>query len=258
MKKTKLVQTMMISTLALGMTSNVLAANYTDALNAVSDSKIEFIEGDPEILDPSNPDKPITPTNPTNPNKGDLMIQYVSDFDFGVHKKTTKGLLANAKMDKVKNETDNEVLPFVSTLDTRYNREGGWKLEVSSTDFIGTDAKNNEVIIKGAEIVFTHANYAKQDNAPVVKTPAEAEKVEDGMILGKDKQVLAFADATKDEQGVGSRTLALGNQVEKQRDADKDYDYNVTNGVTFRLPKNAPVSATKYQATVNWELSPGI
>ncbi|MFC6345872.1 WxL domain-containing protein [Vagococcus carniphilus] len=244
------------------------AATYKDSNNASSIGKVKFIEGESEIVDPKDPDKPVDPVEPVNPNKGDLMIQYVSDFDFGVHKKTVNGITANSKPDLVVDKKDDkkekyDVVPFVSTLDTRTNRNGGWNLRVSATEFKGTNKSNNEVVLKGAEVIFSNVSYAQpKAETPVVNSEAASAVVKDGFKLQQSPQKIATSDESKVEsQGMGSYSLALGSELVNQTDDNLDStksNYKVTNGVTFNLPKNTSVSVADYTADINWELVPGI
>lgn len=267
-KKNILRATLIAPICLLGIITNTSeAATYSDSNNASSIGKVKFIEGDPEIVDPTDPDKPVDPVDPVNPNRGDLMIQYVSDFDFGVHKKTVTGVLAKSKPDIVvdKNNPSSgeyEVVPFVSTLDTRSNRDGGWNLRVSATEFKGT-ANNSEVTLKGAEIIFTHANYAKpKSETPIVNGSAAATILDEGLKLQQTPQKIVSADeSTVENQGMGSYSLSLGSALIDQKDDNpntEESEYKVTNGVTFRLPKNTAVSVADYYADINWELVPGI
>ncbi|MGX7024555.1 WxL domain-containing protein [Vagococcus hydrophili] len=275
------------------------AVDYETPTKANSDAKIKFIDGgDPEIVDPIDPTKVVDPVDPVNPNRGDLMIQYVSNFDFGVRKRvTSKELTANAKAVKVvpKGEKKEdvskqyEVMPFVSTLDMRPEREGGWNLQVNQGEFtFKKDGKN--IPIKGAEMIFTNTNYADyingggaQPNAPQIVDKATSKLDYDlkgtnytqyldglgnGLKITGTNTPVAFADASKTDQGVGSYSLALGNKlVDDAKDqtskqiADKEPAevYKSTNGVTFRMPKQTAVGTdSEYHATVTWTLAPGI
>lgn len=266
MKKNIILGTVLVSSMVLGLTAG--AAEYPDSTHANSNGKVKFIEGDPEIVDPGNPDKPVTPEKPVNPNKGDLMIQYVSDFDFGIHKKTVNGVTANSVADlvtynDVKDGTKEEVVPFVSTLDTRTDREGGWNLRVSATEFEGKTESKKDVKLKGAELIFSNVNYANPvTETPVVEEIAAKKLEEGGLKLNSNPQKIATADESKVvSQGMGTYSLALGSTLIKQTDDNPDTakaTYNVTDGVTFNLPKNASVSVADYNATINWELVPGI
>lgn len=280
MKKNTVLGTIILSSLVLGGMQTVsYAATYQDATHAKSNGKIKFVEGKPEIVDPNNPDKPVIPVDPkdptnpnpenppVNPNKGDLMIQYVSDFDFGVHKKTVRGMTVNAKADRVFDEiteigpesptrNSREVVPFVSTLDTRTDREGGWSLRVSASEFTSEDKK-----IKGAEVIFSNVNYASPtEKTPVVFDSATKENFLEGLKLTTNPQTIATAStASNEDQGMGSYSIALGSKLVDQTDGDEDAKtYNVSNGVTFSMPKDTSVSAVEYHATINWELVPGI
>lgn len=273
MKKKAILNSILVSTLMLSGAGVVNAAeqNYLTGTKAESFGLVEFIETDEaEIVDPDNPDKPIIPgepgeQDPTNPNpdKGDLVLQYVPNLDFGTHKKTSQGLEKHAKLIKayiphqeVKPGSDpiapktEERIPFVSTLDTRAERDGGWQLTVKRTEFENEDNAK----IKGADVIFSDLIYNGEDS----KKPT----VRHGEItIGTEPNVIAQA-SEKEEQGMGSHSLSLGQESAVQKDylGKNEYsdEYNVTTGVTFKLAKGAAVSADKYQSTFEWNLVPSL
>lgn len=188
------------------------------------------------------------------------------ELDFGVHKKTTKGMEAKAKLVKVKNKptpssddddnqgtpVEREVIPFVSTWDSRYDRDG-WKLTVSRDSF--KDTENGETELPGADVVFSDLAYADEDSE--FKPTATLGEFK----IGTDDVELAKASGK--QQGMGSFSLALGTKTLDQTDAreninDEENTYKVTNGVTFKLAERTAVSAKRYQSTFTWNLQPKI
>lgn len=248
MKKKVLVSSA-LGLMIIGTGTASFAATYQDDLNAKGTGVIEFEEGDePGIVDPTDPTNPVDPIDPVNPATGDLRIQYVSDFDFGKQKRNLNGLKVNSNLVEVKEKPAAEgeegklikVVPFVSTLDLRAERNTGWNLTVKASQFETAD----KVAIKGGEVTLSNANYAGTDNhKPVVGT--EFSKKEGVALIPGTQFEIASADASK-EQGIGSYSLALG----KEKDG-------LTDGVTFSMPAKSTVKLdTKYTATFDWKLTP--
>jgi len=133
-----------------------------------------FVEGDePEIIDPIDPTLPVVPVEPgkPNPNKGDLVIQYVSDFDFGTHKNDLKAFSGKATADKVQTVGDDgtlgpvrEVPSFVNTKDMRVDGKG-WDLKVTATPF-----KTATSELTGAEVTLSGLKYAGTDSPTATAT----------------------------------------------------------------------------------------
>lgn len=255
-KKLIMLPLLTLSILSLS-NSKVFAATYDGATKAKSKGTIQFETGGPEIVDPEDPKVIVDPVDP-NPNKGELVLQYVSNFDFGNHERTSKYFETPALPDKLKN--DEEVVPFVSTKDLRTDRQGGWELTVTSGKFKsvnnGTYVGGQE--LNGAEIVLTNAVYngTETDNfKPEVNQKAKEATVIEGLALTPGSPVVvakAFDDTTSNKkQGVGSYSLALGKLVDKN-------GKKVTNGVTFRKPEKLNVDDAQYVAILDWELTPGI
>lgn len=266
MKKHMILSTVLVSSLFLGATVAVNAEEgnerYPEAGRAKTTSKVNFIKTDkPEIVDPDNPDKPVEPVDPDNPdepvtnpnNEAELVLQYVPNFEFGTYFWTPEGLTVPAKSDFIKgDEKPEEVVPFISTMDMRAVREGGWKLEVSSGDFTHNESGH---VLEGAEVVFTNANYGSAEKAPVITESATKSDVKEGFKLG-DKQTLATADR-KDSQGIGSYSLKLGTELKSQED-DAEKEFLATNGVHLVVPSKTPASVGEYTAELEWTLTPGI
>lgn len=262
MKKKNILGSILVSAIVLSGAGVVQAANYPSAEEANSNAEIEFIEQSPEIVDPGNPEQPVDPVDPTdpeketptNPNGGDLVLQYVPDLDFGIHKKTTQGMTAQAKLVNVKDINDGqissdkrEVIPFVSTWDSRHDRSG-WTLTVSRDDFKAV--KNHDNKLTGADVTFSQMNYANEDTSIVPS-------VSNSVTVGTEPEILAQSKGKV--QGMGTFSLSLGDTKQKQKDdTENKTEYNVTNGVTFKLAERAAVSAQRYQSTFTWNLQPDL
>lgn len=220
---------------------NVLAADYdgSDPLKATGHGTVRFEESDVvEIIDPETVD-PVSPTNPTNPAKGDLVIQYVSDFDFGTHKndlKTFSGLASADEVQKINPDGSKEpvhkVPSFISTKDMRAIGNG-WELKVTPSAF---ETPIGGHVLAGAEVSLSGLVYnTGKDNAP---TPTS------GTVKLVPGTAYSIAKAKKDK-GMGSYSLAFGTL---------NGDNQVT-GVVLDIPKNT-IKDTKeaYVANFDWEL----
>lgn len=240
-----------------GNVQQAFATDYSSATEAQSEGKIEFEDADNTILDPSNPEVEVVPSLPANTNKGDLVLQYVSDFDFGKHQKTLNEFTTFALPDTVTGTADEtntkyNVPLFVSTKDMRTDRGNGWTLSVTASNFYSVanadESYSGGTELKGGEVVFTNANYSQSDEfSPIINDKAASTDLANGLVLTPNQElVVANADASKN-QGLGSYSLALGNLVD-------DNGSQKVNGVTFRMPAKTAVDTAEYQATFDWEL----
>ncbi|EOI06748.1 hypothetical protein UAY_00090 [Enterococcus moraviensis ATCC BAA-383] len=229
----------------------VQAAEYPSATEAKSEGKVTFTEGGPEIVDPTDPDIPIAPVDPTdptnptkpiNPGKADLMIQYVSDFDFGTHSNSLKALKANAKpdyafaLDAQGNRTGDlyAVPSFVSTKDVRAERTG-WELTVTASKF--TSSKGTE--LKGAEVTLKDLTYNTPTN-PIGTAPTAA--TGNKILTPATETTVATAG---DNSGIGSWSLGMG---------ALSTDEKAVQGVELNIPQNSLKENDTYKATFDWEL----
>lgn len=267
-KTTKFINVLSIAGVAAIMGGvGVQAQSYTDATHAQGEGKIEFIQSTKtEIYNPEDPDEEVVPENP-NPNMDALMIQYVSDFEFGKRERTGKEIWQPATMDttvKTVDGTQKDVYPFVSTLDLRADRKSGWTLNVTPSAF-----KTAKHTIPGAEVVLSNVNYAdskaetgRNETKPAVNGTAANTDFKKGLTLSPGSTYsVASADASLSPkgQGVGSYSLSLGNEVINQTTSthDEDTEIAATNGVYFHMPANTGVDIeTPYLATFDWELLP--
>lgn len=238
-KKMFFLSFLMISSFTIGGTKG-LAAEYTSATEAKTDAVVSFTaDTDPvNPVDPEDPEVPVDPVDPINPEGAELMITYVSNFNFGTQKKS--GTTWNALADKVytdSSQTDTrEVVPFVSTKDSRGTDRKGWVLTVKQ-DGVFLDGNNNE--LKGAEIELSGLRYETTENKqgkPNVLNPR--------ITLTTEAQDVAKADSNT---GIDQWSLALGGLQGEQ-------GKQTTNGVTLNVPKGTAKNATTYTTSITWEL----
>lgn len=252
MKLTKLFVCGTLLTVVTGaQASYVHAVEYEDALNAQSTGEITFEDADATIVDPNDPEKEVIPGGESNASKGDLVLQYVSDFNFGKHKKTLNEFSTQALPDTVVAANDDtnssyNVPLFVSTKDMRTDRGNGWTLTVTASSF---SSISDQKELKGGEVVLTNSFYKDVSGIPQINSKAISNSLDTGLALTPGQEVvIANADASKD-QGLGSYSLSMGSLVD-------DNGEEKVSGATFRMPAKTVVDSEKYQATFDWELKP--
>lgn len=217
------------------------AAEYTSATEAKTDAVVSFTNDTDPVnpVDPEDPEVPVDPVNPINPEGAELMITYVSDFNFGTQKKsesTWHALADKIYSDSSKTDT-REVVPFVSTKDSRGTDRKGWVLTVKQ-DGAFLDGENNE--LKGAEIELSGLRYETTTNKqgkPNILSPT--------ITLTKEAQDVAKADSNT---GIDQWSLALGSLQGKQGE-------QTTNGVTLNVPKSTAKNTATYTTSITWELA---
>lgn len=348
MKKVFLYSALLTTVFAVGGASIVSAEDGKDKTVysekegksiAATDGKVKFVgsDGKTDIPDPEDPAVVVDPEDPVNPGNDPLRITYVSPFNFNQRAfSATTAKVAAAESVQVKSVFKNsssktqeeldamkemfgdlngteirDTVPFVSTLDSRTDRQGGWNLAVQHSPFVL--AKDGKTELKGASINFINSRYVKgkQDEASLptlTPTAAKELKVEklvtdgtgdkkqydtflnelsSGFTVGTDQgavvsQAVSTGDAKTDVQGVGAYSLALGNNLEKDKnelskqmikDGEKAAEFKATNGVILKVPaktatelsmKNEAETKTEtdkdlfYHTTITWTLSPGV
>lgn len=242
MKKCLLVSSLVLPLLLGGTVAS--AQTYGTATKGQGEGSIKFEHGDAEIMSPEDNKTIVEPIGEINLAKDDLVLQYVSNFNFGNQKTTTEAKSYNAKLDTVKKaNVDTKVVPFVSTKDLRTDRKAGWTLNVTPSKFTtGTGA--NEVELKGVEMVILNSLYngtpiAPSTNPKVVTNASNTTGVK--LIPGSPIQIASSTKAT--DEGLGSYSLALG-----------DVSGETTTGVKLNVPANTAMKTETYKAILDWEL----
>ncbi|WP_242366054.1 WxL domain-containing protein [Enterococcus faecalis] len=230
----------LLSTLFVSSCGGVVsfAAEYPSPTKAKTDAAITFEKGeDPDKpVDPEDPDKPVDPVDPINPNGDELMLTYVSNFNFGSQKKTDskwQALADRVYTDTSKSDT-REVVPFVATKDVRGTDRKGWVI-TARLESAFKDSNGNE--LKGAEMNLSNMNYIKEEGAPLI--------VNEKVTLSTEAQEISKATS---ENGVGNWSLALG-QLQGTEGS------KTTNGVELNVPTTSTKNATTYKTSIIWELT---
>ncbi|MFI1241799.1 WxL domain-containing protein [Enterococcus casseliflavus] len=239
-KKMFFLSFLMISSFTVGGTKG-LATEYSNATEAKTDAVVSFTaDTDPvNPVDPEDPEVPVDPVDPINPEGAELMITYVSNFNFGTQNKseTTWNALADkVYIDSSKTDT-REVVPFVSTKDSRGTDRKGWVLTVKQ-DGAFIDGNNNE--LKGAEIELSGLRYETTKNKQ-----GKPNVVNPNITLTTAEQDVAKADSIT---GIDQWSLALGMLQGNQ-------GKQITNGITLNVPKSTAKNTATYTTSITWELA---
>lgn len=248
----KIVVSSLFGTVILGLAGGTVAsaATYPDANHANSTGTVAFTEGDTTIKDPENPDeKPsIDPEEPINTNPGDLKIVYVSDFNFGSHKRTMEAMTLNPLPDKVRlssdpNEPDKyyKVPSFVATSDVRTTRTN-WTLSVKASEFT-SGTGNDKLTLNGAYVSLS--NLAYKDGEDTLKPTPTTGVVP---LNPGESKVVSTASQAGANRGIGSWSLAMGS-LQGTGEEQK------VNGVALNIPANTPKSVNTYTSTFEWTLT---
>lgn len=234
MKAKNLLMSAVLLTTMMGGAVTSFAAEYEDATHAKTDATITFTkdEGPTKPVDPIDPEIEVDPIDPINPNGAELMISYASNLNFGEQSK--EGSSWNALADKVKEgEETKEIVPFVSTKDSRGAERNGWTLTAKQD----ADFKDGTTVLKGAELHLSNLFYAEKTGAPTA-TAGE-------VVLGLEAKDISNATA---DSGVGRWSVGLG-------ELEGEVGSQTTSGVTLTVPETTAKNAATYSTTVTWELT---
>lgn len=244
MTKKTVLTSALAATMVIGMATPTFAATvtYPEPNQAVTTPSVSFQadDGTGEIVDPLDPQKPIMPIDPENPgstNKGEFMLTYVSNFDFGAITKTTKTINAKAVDVSTGEGVEEKRAPFVSIKDMRGDRGNGWKLQATATNFKSageavSDALDTE--LTGALITLSELTAGKEGDANNPAISAEAVALTPGTAVE-----IASASATS---GIGNSAIGFGT-----------VNGELTSGVTLTIP-NVAKDTADYSSTITWDL----
>ncbi|WP_022792023.1 WxL domain-containing protein [Weissella halotolerans] len=271
MRNVKLLSAAVLATTALGTALPVVAnaadvANYnttagvtftpnTDKVDPVSPDPDE--NGKPGTIDPNNPVVPVDPDdpndkNPVDPDKGTqgpLSIDYVSDFNFGKQKISSKDMTYFAKAQKFVDDTKPHVL-YAQVTDNRGTGQG-WQLNVKQdAEFKTADGTNT---LTGAQIAIKGMNTATQDGSAAGQVLAGAADTQ----LKVGANVLAMNAPV--DAGQGTWVDRFGADTDLKNEADTNEDggaRDVDQAVTLSVPgKSNKIADQKYSTSLTWTLS---
>ncbi|WP_194943351.1 WxL domain-containing protein [Enterococcus casseliflavus] len=195
-------------------------------------------------VDPMDPDKEVDPDNPPvlPEDQGMISLDFVSQFNFGEVAINAGAKMYDALPQRLLNEdgTVNEMEErpnYVQVSDRReMDNRGGWSL-VTRLSTEGFRNEENEEL-RGASIQLTNQELAKP-SANTGGTPQIVRNTGADLLPGVATRLL---DANAAE-GQGTWVYRFGDQD------------TAGSSVKLNVPAGANPKATKYQATINWELS---
>ena len=227
--------------------SHADGTTYNGATQAKTQSDLTFIKSDtPTPPRPPGP-QPNPAPNPTpNPNKGELMLSYASDLNFGTQLKSDTTFFAKADIDS----NGVKFLPFITVEDYRGTERKGWKL-TAKQDSPFKSVKDNKKELAGATITFSNLFYDDEAGAPNAASG--------DITLTTQAVDLATTNTTN---GVGPWSLGLGRKLEE---GVVDYTVDkagkstpvkgqVTKGVKLSIPSNSVKNTDRYTTTITYDL----
>lgn len=191
-------------------------------------------------MQPNVPGKPDNPSdgNPGNTNTADLMLKYVSHFDFGSKELSAQSSKAPVKtiglVDANGKATNEKTVPYAKVSDTRGTAEG-WQLKVKQDAEFQNAAKTNK--INGAQINI--ATVTPVDGTGVTTTDVQGKSQTIDQTTGD-----AIIMSTTGAHHFGEYSAMFGNPTETG---------DTTDGVQLLIPGNSAL-ADDYSTTLTWTL----
>ncbi|MFH7281711.1 WxL domain-containing protein [Weissella confusa] len=219
---------------------------FINATTGKSVAKVSLAKPDSNNTTPDVPGKPGTKPGDGgngNTNNADLMLNYVSHFDFGHGTISDKQLLLPVNKISASDGTNAiKTVPYAKVSDMR-GTAAGWHLTVAQDDEFtasdATDAKGAKATIKGAEIQISTVKPVDGAGNPtgtvVTGTP---------VTLTAGGQAHTIMNAP-DGQHVGAYSAMFGDNSEAG---------DTTNGVQLMIPGNSAL-AGNYTTHLTWTLA---
>lgn len=260
MRNVKLLSAAVLATTALG-TALPVVANAAEDVNYNTTAGVTFTKNtdptDPVNPDNPEPNKPIDPINPNDPDNphqpgtnGPLSIDYVSDFNFGQQKISSKDMTYNAKAQYYSNDALAPTVLYAQVTDNRGTGQG-WNLMVKQNDQLKTaDGANT---LTGAEISIKGMNAKTQasSEAGLVAAGSDINFVPGGAA------VLAMNAPANAGQGTWVDRFGETSNVVDEAGTDEGVaDRKVDNAVTLSVPGSTnKIAGQKYSTSLTWTLA---
>ncbi|MGX7031702.1 WxL domain-containing protein [Vagococcus zengguangii] len=269
--KNKLINSLLLSSLLLSTVSTVVLADDNEGPVSLSkDASVEFQADDTPTppVDPENPDpeKPVIPVEPTDPDPdpekpvepgtgGELSIDYVSSFYFGVNKITGKTENYAARAQRVFDETGelSDVPNYAQVTDKR-GTLAGWTLSVTQATEFQTSEETPHVLV-GAQLSLNNAYYATKSDVKDVSLLTGATTLS----AGQEVEVLG----TSEGQGAGTFTYYMGSSdsleagtlyVKNEAGEVVPEETMLNPDVNLKVPGKAVIKTQKYSTDLIWTL----
>ncbi len=225
--KIKLFSALGLAVAGLGM-SVPTVAKAAQTQTATTRATVAFTQDNqtPENpVDPEHPDQPGDGSNPGTGNTGALTLDYVSNFNFGVHKISPSQQTYTATMDNA-----NKSANFAQVTDKRAGDPKGWTLKVTEKGQLQSAKSQKQ--LKGAQISLTDSRAGS------------------GLGLSPDQVNVTDQKLLPDNQAVVMNALA-GNGYGLWTDAWGTKD---NPGVKLTVPTGAYPEEDVYTTSLNWSL----
>lgn len=187
-------------------------------------------------VDPKEPNKPIQPVHP--PTNGPLSLNYVSDIQFGTHKRSDSKQVFYALLDQVEyldGSGTNKRANFIELTDNR-GSNAGWNLTVKQNGQLQNQAGE---FLEGAVISFQNVTPISLDG--IGKQPTAIPSGEISLNpTGADNSLILTAQKGT---GIGSWSIAFGEDEEVGMES-----------ILVTIPEKAPKKDGKYSTTLTWTL----
>lgn len=211
--------------------SPTVVANQTDA-----SAGFQLSDDSTEPVDPEKPEKPIKPVHP--PTKGPLSLNYVSDIQFGTHKRSNSTQVFYAQLDKIDyldaSETQKRA-NFVELTDNR-GSNAGWHLTVKQNGQLQNQAGEQ---LEGAIISFKQITPRSLDGVGKQPTAIPTEPVSLSPNGITNSLILTAQKGT----GMGSWSISFG----------KDEKEGIES-ILVTIPEKTPKKDGAYSTTLTWTL----
>ncbi|TLG78276.1 WxL domain-containing protein [Vagococcus zengguangii] len=286
MKATKVISTVLLSTLVLGTVSTgVFAEEIPQEIN--TEAGVGFQSGDGEVtppVDPENPNPtdPIYPVDPVDPeieiptpeNKGPLSLDFASKLYFGNQKISTKDQTYFAAAQLFKEDKDsevyNETTNYVQVTDSRGLIDGKWQLNVSQPNAFTTPITDSEGLaqskeLEGAKIVFTNVNANSEQDTTSAKP-----HVLQTFTLEKEASFNVTTADNSQNQGFGTWVTRFGTAVTPvdktnatveiegvtvDTEAYDEETHNLNTDIRLEVPGKATKLNQAYTTQLVWSLT---
>lgn len=253
LSNSKLKNSVLVTLSVLGVSVAAAVPAYADGGSYTTKANINFTPStdhvspvNPDNPDNNNPVKPVTPNGDdvTPGTEGPLSLDYVSDFDFGSQKISSKNQTYFAKAQGYKDSTTNSVL-YAQVTDSR-GTGAGWTLSVAQPAQFTNGGKE----LKGAQIGISNLSAVTQADSDAGSATSGNNFT---LVPGTGDQTVMSAKANT---GQGTWVARMGNAdnlvTEK---GDDDAQRTVDNAVSLSVPGASNKLAGQYTTTLNWTLS---
>lgn len=253
LSNSKLKNSILVTLSVLGVSTVAAVPAYADGGTYTTTANVNFIPNQ-DTVSPVNPDKPDVnqPVKPVTPDgddvkpgtTGPLSLDYVSNFDFGSQKISSKNQTYYAKAQGYQGVSDTSVL-YAQVTDNR-GTGAGWILSVAQPSQFTNDGKE----LKGAQIGINNLSVATQADSDAGSATAGGDMI---LVPGTGAQTVMSAKANTGQGTWVARMGKADNLVPEKGDGDTNR--TVDKAVSLSVPGSSNKLAGQYTTNLNWTLS---